>query len=299
MYGMAANTDHPVYRQPHNPNVKIWRYMDFAKYVALLEESALWFSRADKLGESSGDRWGDPFEGTISRGTLQMLSNLRSSIRIESQESVSKERILELIEYEKLVEFHIESTKVMREWTYVNSWHMNERESAAMWRLYARTNEAVAVQSTYAKLRDCLPASTEVGKVDMSGLSGTWVTEASPVYLGVVQYIDYATEPMPQGNAFHPFIYKRKSFEHEHELRAVIHAVPLVEKPEGGAYLPQELTNLESGRLVQVVLEDLIEGVYVAPTAPTWFRKVVQAVTRKYGLAHKTSHSSLDEAPLL
>jgi len=104
---------------------------------------------------------------------------------------------------------------------------------------------------------------------------------------------------MPQGNAFYPFIYKRKSFEHEHELRAVISASPLVEKPEGGAYHLRELKNLESGRLVRVSLEDLIEGVYVAPTAPTWFRKVVQAVTRKYGLAHKTSHSSLDEAPLL
>ena len=33
----------------------LWRYMDFTKFVSLLEKSALFFPRADKLG--------DPFEG--------------------------------------------------------------------------------------------------------------------------------------------------------------------------------------------------------------------------------------------
>jgi hypothetical protein len=290
---MAAKTDHPVFQQPSDPDVKIWHYMDFANYVALLEEGALWFSRADKLSESFGDRLGDPFEGTISRGTLEVLREQYNLIEFEGQEPMSREHI------EKVVEFHIGSTKEMRQWTYLNSWHMNERESAAMWRLYARTNEAVAIRSTYARLRDCLPEKAHVGKVDMRRLVGKWVKAASHVYLGVVRYIDYSTQPMPQGNVYYPFIYKRKSFEHEHELRAVIPATPVVERPEGGVYHQRELRNLEPGQLVPVSLEDLIEGIYVAPTAPPWFRKVVQTVTRKYDLAHKTAHSSLDDAPLL
>ena len=36
-------------------DVVLWRYMDFTKFVSLLEKSALFFPRADKLG--------DPFEG--------------------------------------------------------------------------------------------------------------------------------------------------------------------------------------------------------------------------------------------
>jgi|SRR5215211_2316605 len=121
---MPANTDHPVFQQPSDPDVRIWRYMDFAKYVALLEEKALWFSRADKLGEAFGDRLGDPFEGTISRGTLELLREQYRLIEFEGQKPISRERI------EELVEFNISSTKEMREWTYLSSWHMNERESA-------------------------------------------------------------------------------------------------------------------------------------------------------------------------
>ena len=28
--------DHPVFQEPANPGVKIWRYMDFTKFVSLL-----------------------------------------------------------------------------------------------------------------------------------------------------------------------------------------------------------------------------------------------------------------------
>ncbi len=34
---MPANTDHSVFKQPSNPDIKLWRYMDFAKYVSLLD----------------------------------------------------------------------------------------------------------------------------------------------------------------------------------------------------------------------------------------------------------------------
>jgi hypothetical protein len=289
---MPANTDHSVFQQPSNPNVKIWRYMDFAKYVALLEDGALWFSRADKLGESFGDRLGDPFEGTLSHATLEALRRNYSGIENEGRELSSEEDVAEQ------VDLALRTSRLMRQWTYVNSWHMNERESAAMWRLYARSNEAVAIQSTYSKLRDCLPSKVQVGKPDVSGIAGEWNEGDSPVYLGIVQYIDYGTEPISQDNAFYPFVHKRKSFEHEQELRAVISSVPFVEEPDGGMYIPESAANLETGCRVRVSLDALIEGIYVAPTAPTWFRRVVQAVTSKYDLAHKTARSSLDAAPL-
>ena len=40
-----------------DPNTPLWRYMDFAKFVALLEHRAIYFARADQLG--------DKFEGAI------------------------------------------------------------------------------------------------------------------------------------------------------------------------------------------------------------------------------------------
>jgi hypothetical protein len=50
-------SEHETCLKPANENAKIWRYMDFTKFVSLLEKKALFFCRADKLG--------DPFEGVI------------------------------------------------------------------------------------------------------------------------------------------------------------------------------------------------------------------------------------------
>ena len=35
--------EHPSFHLPTNPSAKIWRYMDFTKFVSLLETNALYF----------------------------------------------------------------------------------------------------------------------------------------------------------------------------------------------------------------------------------------------------------------
>jgi hypothetical protein len=83
---MPAETNHPIFQQPPNPNTKIWRYMDFAKYVSLLDPNGLWFSRMDKLGESLGDKLGDPFEGTLSRATIEYMREGLKRVRLEDED---------------------------------------------------------------------------------------------------------------------------------------------------------------------------------------------------------------------
>jgi hypothetical protein len=39
-----------------------------------------------------------------------------------------------------------------RQWTYANSWHLNEFESAAMWELYLKTPEGIALETTFLTL---------------------------------------------------------------------------------------------------------------------------------------------------
>ena len=48
--------EHPVFRQPDEPTIKVWRYMDFTKLVSLIDSRRLYFARVDLLG--------DPFEGS-------------------------------------------------------------------------------------------------------------------------------------------------------------------------------------------------------------------------------------------
>ena len=50
--------EHPVFNPPPDDAI-LWRYMDFTKFVSLLEKQALFFARADKLGDS--------FEGSLSQ----------------------------------------------------------------------------------------------------------------------------------------------------------------------------------------------------------------------------------------
>jgi hypothetical protein len=49
---------HDVF-EPPRPNAPILRYMDFVKFVWLLDRASLYFTRVDKLG--------DRFEGSMSR----------------------------------------------------------------------------------------------------------------------------------------------------------------------------------------------------------------------------------------
>lgn len=85
----------------------------------------------------------------------------------------------------------------------VNCWHANEHESAAMWKLYLKSDEGIAIQSTYKRLKES-------------------IIDDEDVLIGKVNYIDYETDIIDPNNQYGSLIHKRKSFEHEKEIRAVI-----------------------------------------------------------------------------
>jgi hypothetical protein len=49
--------EHPAFESLADENAKIWRYLDFTKFVALLDWRALSFARVDQLT--------DQFEGSL------------------------------------------------------------------------------------------------------------------------------------------------------------------------------------------------------------------------------------------
>jgi len=52
--------EHPLFPPPADRDVPVWRYVEFPKFIDLLERRKMFFSRADYLG--------DPFEGSVTRG---------------------------------------------------------------------------------------------------------------------------------------------------------------------------------------------------------------------------------------
>lgn len=252
--------DHPAFKKPNDPNLKVWRYIDFTKYVSLLETSKLYFTRAD--------RFLDPFEGSYPK--------MNPIIQKQTFEQIAKDVPVE--HRSKFIE-HISKlrsyNKEWRRYIALNCWHANEHESAAMWSLYLKSNEGVAVQSTYSRLCKGLKEANE------------------SVYIGEVSYIDYDKDYIQEGSVFNPFMHKRKSFVHEREVRALIWKPPT---NQTGIDFTTE--TIDHGIYVDINLEELLEGVYICPTAPTWFQKLVENVTARYEYRFNVHQSRLNEEPV-
>ena len=243
--------NHPVFKPPSDHDSPIWRYMDFTKFVSMLQYGGLYFRRVDLLG--------DPFEGSLPR------------LSVEARERLFKTLMKGDIDgpVDALAHHH----RVMRMTAFANCWHLNDHESAAMWAHYAGTEGAIAIRSTFRALDDSL---------------------GDAVFLGMVKYIDYKEEIIGEkDNSLSPLIYKRASFAHEREVRALVWDVPLFKKCFNSDAEPNEV-----GRYERVDLDRLISRVFVAPRAQPWLRELVEAVTRKHGLAKVVHQSSLDEEPL-
>jgi hypothetical protein len=248
--------------------------MDFAKYVSFLDSKALFFPRSDKLD--------DPYEGAFSTPTWDVVRDFTEQAVVESGGDLSEAHVAQ--DVRQLREF----SETTRPWTYVNSWHMNDGESAAMWDLYAKRDQGIAIQSTYAKFAACLPAKVPGRAFEAPEYPGKRiVVNPTNVYVGKVAYVDYETDPIAAGNAFYPYVHKRKSFKHESELRAVVREWPQTEDLATGvrgSLNLAALTNPINGLQADISIDVLVEKVIVAPTAPAWFGQLVENTSAKYGL---------------
>ena len=158
------------------------------------------------------------------------------------------------------------------------SWHINEEESVFMWKNYLQSNEGVAIKSTFKQLKDSFTPHKE-----------------DEIHIGTVKYIDYKKDTIPKENIFNPFLYKRKPFKYEKELRAVIMK-----------FAPQEETAEKHilyvdpkwvGIHVKTDLNILIDKIVVSPDVPDWFVDLVVSIVKKYGLNKKVELSELSRDP--
>ncbi len=137
---------HPDLITPPDTTV-LWRYMDFARFIQMIESQTLWFSRLD--------RFEDPLEGGH---TDAELAGIRK--HVEQAEQL------------------IGVFRAARKDTYVSCWRAGKSESLAMWDLYGRGSGIVAVKSTVGLLKEAVEGYGErvfisqVRYVDWSERSG-------------------------------------------------------------------------------------------------------------------------------
>jgi hypothetical protein len=232
------------------------------RYMDVTKFISLLHTRA--LFFSRSDKLGDPFEGSYPLGNADR-------------------RLSAYYGYDRFPGIYHK----LREWTTVSCWHINETESDAMWKLYLSSNEGIAIQSTFKRLANSFK------KVEQD------------VFIGKVKYIDYETQTIPEvkhlGDAFYPFLYKRNSFEHERELRAIVQEIPLKrvknqwDKYEYHPDMSEK--GVTYGKAIPIELGHLVERIYVSPASPTWVKEVIESLIKKYRLKKPIIQSELIKDP--
>lgn len=250
---------HDVFRAPADPSAPIWRYMSFTKLVSMLDRRALFFARGDLLTAS------DRFEGSTTKvnalvwpEVLRQLGTNEDSVR-------------------QLVETRAYFAKALVGQTFLTCWTAVARESVSMWRMYVGDTDGVAIKSSYARLTGSLRYGSQ---------------RRQAVHVGLVRYIDYEAEAIPENNILWPWVHKRREFESEHELRAVLLASRWT---EDNRIDPRPWP--ESGRFIKSDLDMLVDEIRVSPASSATFVELVEHVLRRYRLPKPVTQSSLLAEP--
>jgi hypothetical protein len=269
---------HPVFDRQVEPDAPIWRYFDFAKFTSALQQSALYFSRADLLG--------DPLEGSFTRAYAAQRDEM---IRSPPEGRTSAEQEAIFRHNERI--FAATPRRV-----YVNCWHIGDHESMAMWRGYGGGAYGIAIRSTFARLDAAIP---EFFKSESRGadprahvtFKGFWRDE--PIQLGRVQYLDYSslTERLPhEFNIYGRLICKSLPYRHENELRAMFVDPIVIHRTESDPPGVTTLVDGPAGFNVTVSMPELIESIIVSPLSPAWFQTSCDVFVKRMDSALRLRH---------
>lgn len=235
-------------------NDKLWRYMDLAKFISMMKSSALYFLSPECFediyegahGELRNKQLWDNFYMSYARtAIITAPDNCWHKIGKESLEKNARMII----------------DQISHPWNhgvFINCWYHSEFESEAMWKMYSvNVKNAIAIQTTYGILKKQMQEAT----------------------INPIRYIDYSNQFVGPNEEYWC---KRKSFEYENEVRAIIY----------------DFDSKDCLGITKVVdLSILIENVYISPYAPNWFQDIVIDLITRYGYTFNVNRSSLAEVP--
>lgn len=161
-------------------SLRLWRYMDLAKLISLLEKKAIWLARADTFRDRHEGRFPDEMRAWIEKAYESFPDDDPSPVK----------------DADDFQDYLLKNT-------FVSCWHKNIDENMVMWEIYGRDTNAVAVQTTVGRMND---------SINSSGLSGhslllkPVVYERSESMQGVLPYEEC-------------FFKKRPHFAFEEEVR--------------------------------------------------------------------------------
>ena len=201
---------------------------------------------SQKLFMSRSDKFEDQYEGTFSEPTFEEIKRL----------SVNNPEFLQYY-------------KSHREKVAISSWHINEYESFAMWQIFTQNSEGLAIQSTIGRLEKALVPENKYEQ-----------------FIGEVNYIDYKKEYIPFDDMFFPFLFKRKSFQYEREVRII-------------SDISSSNIKINDGLKIDVDINQLIEKIYIHPKSENWYKNLVIELVSKLDFDFTIEKSDLESDILI
>jgi hypothetical protein len=138
-----------------------------------------------------------------------------------------------------------------------------------MWQIFTQNSEGLAIQSTIGRLQKALNPENNYNQ-----------------YIGEVNYIDYKKEYIPFDDMFFPFLFKRKSFQYEREVRIITDVA-------------ETKITLNDGLKINVDISQLIEKIYIHPKSENWYKNLVIELVEKLGFGFTIEKSDLESDILI
>ena len=230
----------------NNPNIKLPEDPNTVVWKYLDLSKFLDLLMSEKLFMSRSDKFEDQYEGTFSEPTFEEIKKL----------SIDKPDFLNYY-------------KTHREKVAISSWHINEYESFAMWQIFTQNSEGLAIQSTIGRLQKSL-----IPEINFKQ------------YIGEVNYIDYKKEHIPFDDLFFPFLFKRKSFQYEGEVRIITD-------------IGESDIKINEGLKINVNINQLIEKIYIHPKSENWYKNLVIQLVKQLGFDFTIEKSDLESEILI
>ncbi|RBN48950.1 DUF2971 domain-containing protein [Flavobacterium psychrolimnae] len=230
----------------NNPNIKLPEDPNTVVWKYLDLSKFLDLLMSEKLFMSRSDKFEDQYEGTFSEPTFEEIKKLS-------------------IDNPDFLNYY----KTHREKVAISSWHINEYESFAMWQIFTQNSEGLAIQSTIGRLQESLNPETNFNQ-----------------YIGEVNYIDYKKEHIPFDDMFFPFLFKRKSFQYEGEVRIITD-------------IGESEIKINEGLKINVDINQLIEKIYIHPKSENWYKNLVIQLVKQLGFDFTIEKSDLESDILI
>lgn len=241
---------HSFLAQPPDDG-RLWRYMTPTVFLSVVLGRSLYFARLDTFE--------DPFEGVPPPAVMEAARRRRHS---ESDEAARR-----LETWKKMI-------ALCRTSICASCWHVGNEESEAMWKLYARFEDGLAIVTTLKSIKAAFDDQDLTGGlVDYSGRE----FEAGTTEEKLLQWA----------------MTKRPSHRHENEFRLLARRL----RKNPGDRRDNGETSDDAGLALPVDPAVLIEEVVLSPRMARWQVDLFRGLFERLGFRRPVHASSLLTSP--